>query len=152
MGILGPLGPRPLLMADNIESAGCVLREYVLSVSYEMCMLSMPDLPTYVRQDSRCGTSGDTTPQINSQLLQPAQVRLVLLAHTLQSELVTKLVDGELTDGIGDLLAEKREEPRVQPGDTFLGRQLGKSSSESVGVLKHQQAVISCKIASSEDP
>ena len=45
MGILGPLGPRPLLMADNIESAGCELQDpFVVSRQTWSMLTATPQL------------------------------------------------------------------------------------------------------------
>lgn len=40
---------------------------------------------------------------------------------------MAELVDCELTDSVGYLLAEKREETGVEAGDTFIGCDFGES-------------------------
>lgn len=90
---------------------------------------------THVGQDSGSGTSHDTTTQVDTKLLYTAQVFLLFLCQILVRQFVTEFIDGELTDGIRNLLANQGKETGVETGESLGGGEFGKSGCEAGSVL-----------------
>lgn len=85
-----------------------------------------------VTEDSSSETSNDTTSKVDTEL---ADGRLVVLVYALVDGLMHPLVDGELTDGVRDLLEENRDETGIETAETFGRGELGETGYETSCVL-----------------
>lgn len=81
-------------------------------------------------------TSNDTRGEGNAKLGDFRQVGLLLGRHAVVDELCGALVDGELADGVRDLLEEDRDETGVQRADALGAEDLEKARDEAVGILR----------------
>lgn len=93
---------------------------------------------TYVTQDGSCETGDDTRPESDGELLSRAEVLLLLRGHALVHRLQAPLVDGELADSVGNLLAEDGDESSVQRPQALSLENLGKGGDEAIRVLRCQ--------------
>lgn len=118
-----PSGPWPLLICDSRVSAGC---------SQHSCIRGPA---TYLRENGSSETSDDTRGKGDAELLRLGEVLAGLLAHGVVNCLRGTLVDGELADGVGDLLAENGDEAGVETAETLGAEDLGEARPETVGVL-----------------
>jgi hypothetical protein len=90
---------------------------------------------THVTQNGSSETSNDTTGESDTKVLGTGEVGLGLGGHLIVDVLGSTLIDGELTNSVGDLLEEDGDKASVKRSNTLGAEDLREARDETVGIL-----------------